>query len=284
MSTTGESGGLSGGSGGNVATIHGGRDNDSRKMADGLDTGWAGGNGSGAQANVAGAQEVVLSTSGGLGEADTSGVVMNVIPRDGGNTFSGTVFASGASGTARVTVEASGYNFYNPSHIQQATWSSPLTSRVLLEAGWGTSQGRYRNPSPRRDGTHNPLMIRTQEQGGEIPNLISRMPGGVGQGFNHHLIGTLAANRASISYMTGAYRMKYGYQGGFSNPSQTYYYFNEVFFVRMNNGVPNRISQTIIYPGGAKYVRNLLPANFYGQDQWTSGKLTLQGGVRYDHL
>src|SRR6266480_2952859 len=52
MSTTGDSGGLSGGSGGNVATIHGGRDNDSRKMADGLDTGWAGGNGSGAQANV----------------------------------------------------------------------------------------------------------------------------------------------------------------------------------------------------------------------------------------
>src|SRR5438874_1392771 len=33
MSTTGDSGGLSGGSGGNVATIHGGRDNDSRKMA-----------------------------------------------------------------------------------------------------------------------------------------------------------------------------------------------------------------------------------------------------------
>src|SRR2546429_3145498 len=48
MSTNTDSGGLSGGSGGNVATIHGGRDNDSRKMADGLDTGWAGGNGSGA--------------------------------------------------------------------------------------------------------------------------------------------------------------------------------------------------------------------------------------------
>jgi hypothetical protein len=187
-------------------------------------------------------------------------------------------------GTATVTVEASGYNFYNPSHIQQATWSSPVTSRVLLEAGWGTSQGRYRNPSPRRDGTHNPLMIRTQEQVGEIPNLISRMPGGVGQGFNHHLIGTLAANRASISYVTGAHSMKVGYQGGFSNPSQTYYYFNEIFFVRMSNGTPNRLSQTIIYPGGAKYVRNLLPTNFYGQDQWTRGRLTLQGGVRYDHL
>ena len=405
MSSTSDSGGLSGGSGGNTATIHGGRGNDSRKMADGLDTGWGGGNGSGAQANVAGAQEVVLSTSGGLGEALTSGVILDVIPRDGGNTFSGTIFASGANGamqgsnytqalqdqglktpselvkvfdfnpmgggriirdklwfyvtyrtwgadntvpgmwvnrnagnpngwtvdfdksqqavadarngnligritwqatprnkiavywseqrmesgrtgggTATQTIEASGYNFYNPSHIQQATWSSPFRSRILLEAGWGTSPGRYRNPSPRLDGTHNPRMIRTTEQGGEIPNLIYRMPGGVGQGFNHHLIGTLASNRASISYVTGAHSMKFGYQGGFSNPSQTYYFFNEIIGARLKDGVPNRLTQTIVYPGGAKYVRNLLPTSFYGQDQWTAGRLTLQGGVRYDHL
>ena len=43
--------------------------------------------------HVAGAQEVVVSTSGGLGEAETAGVVINVIPRDGGNTFSGRFFA-----------------------------------------------------------------------------------------------------------------------------------------------------------------------------------------------
>ena len=54
------------------------------------------------------------------------------------------------------------------------------------------------------------------------------MPAGVGGGFNHHLIGTLANNRASISYVTGAHNMKFGYQGGFNNPSQTYTYFNEV--------------------------------------------------------
>ena len=54
------------------------------------------------------------------------------------------------------------------------------------------------------------------------------MPGGVGGGFNHHLIGTKANNRASLSFVTGAHNMKFGYQGGFSNPSQTYQYFNEV--------------------------------------------------------
>ena len=27
-----------------------------------------------------------------------------------------------------------------------------------------------------------------------------------------------------------------------------------------------------------------MPTSFYGQDQWTAGRLTLQGGVRYDHF
>src|SRR4029077_9052695 len=61
---------------------------------------WQGGAGGGGNnANVAGAQEVVISTSGGLGEAEKAGVTINLIPRDGGNTFSGTMFFSGANGS-----------------------------------------------------------------------------------------------------------------------------------------------------------------------------------------
>ena len=48
--------------------------------------------------NTAGAQEVVVSTSGGLGEAETGGVVLNVIPREGSNTFSGSFVLTGANG------------------------------------------------------------------------------------------------------------------------------------------------------------------------------------------
>src|SRR5688572_32675515 len=51
------------------------------------------------------------------------------------------------------------------------SWSSPFTSRVLFEAGWGTYQARYRNNAPRIDGTHHPLMVRLVDQGGEIQNL-----------------------------------------------------------------------------------------------------------------
>src|SRR5205085_5737890 len=184
-------------------------------------------------------------------------------------------------GTSTTTPEASGRSLFQPSHIQQATWSSPVTSRILLEAGWGTYQAQYRNPEPRIDGSHNDRMIRLTEQGGDIPNLISRMPAGVGGGFNHHLIGGLAHNHASISYVTGAHNMKFGYQGGFDNPSQQYYYFNTVILVREKDSVPNRLTETISHgdtpgvlgPGSVKYVRNLLPTSLYAQDQWTSGKL-----------
>jgi hypothetical protein len=408
MNSNGDNGGITGGQTGGASTIHGGRGNDSRTQSDGNNTGWAGGSaGGGNTPNVAGAQEVVLSTSGGLGEAETSGVILNVIPRDGSNTFSGQIGFSGANGAlqgsnytqalkdaglatpqelkkvydinpmgggriirdrlwfyltyrqtgadntvpgmwfnknagnpnawtvdfdrsrpafndsinrngiaritwqitpknkfsmhwselynnssikggggATTTPEADGRTLYNPSRIPSATWSSPVTSRLLLEAGWGAYQARYRNPTPRLDGSHNPRMIRAQDQGGEIPNLTFRMPAGVGGGFNHHLIGTLAALRASVSYVTGAHNMKFGYQGGFSNPSQTYTFFNEVIHVRMRDGVVNRLTQSIAAgpSNNPKYVRNLLPTGLYAQDQWTSGRLTLQGGVRYDHL
>ncbi|HEY3044439.1 MAG TPA: carboxypeptidase-like regulatory domain-containing protein [Vicinamibacterales bacterium] len=407
MSTNSDSGGINGGMTGGAGSIHGGRGNDSRTYSDGNNTGWAGGSaGGGNTPNVSGAQEVVLSTSGGLGEAETSGVILNVIPRDGGNTFSGQFSASGANdamqgsnytqklkdaglktpsellkvydinpmgggriirdklwfyltyrqtggertvpgmwinknagnpnawtvdfdrtkpafddnlerngigrltwqisprnkvsahwseqytassikggGTGTTTPEASTYTLFQPSHINSASYSAPLTSRLLIEAGWGTYQSRYRNPGPRVDGTFNPRMIRVNEQAGEIPGLSSRMPSGVGGGFNHHLIGALANLRASTSYVTGAHNMKFGYQGGFGNPSQTYTYFNEVILIRMQNGVPNRLTQVVSNDHtNIKIVRNLIPTSFYGQDQWTTGRLTLQGGVRYDHL
>src|ERR1700704_5191025 len=128
-------------------------------------------------------------------------------------------------------------------------------------------------------------MIRALIQDGEITNLNARASAGVGGGFNHHLIGGLAHNRASISYVTGAHNMKFGYQGGFDNHSPNYTYFNEVILVRTTGGVANRLTQVVSNDHtNLKIVRNLLPTSFYGQDQWTTGRLTLQGGVRYDHL
>jgi hypothetical protein len=405
MNTGTDSGGISGSLQGGAGTIHGGRGNDSRTYADGLNMGWAGGSaGGGNMPQVSSSQEVVLTTSGGLGEAETAGVVLNVIPREGSNTFSGQLNFSGSNdslqgsnytqalkdaglrtpqellhvydvnpmgggriirdrlwfyttyrqtgaeqtvpgmwvnknagnpnawtvdfdrsrqafadtvqrqgtlrltwqatprnkvnlhwseqynsddtkggGTATTTIEATPRTLYQPSRQPHATWSSPISGKLLLEAGWGMYQSRYRRMA-RTDGTHNPLMIRVQEQAGEIPNLSYRMPTATGGGLYHNLIGTLANLRASVSYVTGAHNLKFGYQGGFNNPSQTYNHNGQIIHMRFRNGAPNRLTQTITYPFQVKYVRNLLPTNFYAQDQWTRNRLTLQGGMRFDSL
>jgi Carboxypeptidase regulatory-like domain len=406
-----DSGGIGGSMQSVAAAIHGGRAADSRIYADGINMGWAGGNGGGGNMpQVASAQEVVLTVSGGLADAETAGVVVNVIPREGANTFSGQFNFSGSNdslqgsnyterlkakglrspaelisvydvnpmfggrlvedklwfyssyrqtggkstvpglfwnknagdptkwvvdfdrskpaftnrverqATLRLTWQATPRNkinllwaeqyldtnygdgggaetagmlttpeatprsYYIPSRQPNATWSSPISGRLLAEAGWGMYQARYRF-GPRNDGTQDPRMIAVLEQGGEVPNLLSRAPQAPAQGgFAHSLIGNLASLRASLTYVTGAHSMKFGYQGGFGNPSQTYNYPNQVTQIRMRDGVPNQLTQTVVVGGHIKYVRNLIPTNFYAQDQWTFRRLTLQGGVRYDSL
>jgi len=372
-------------------------------LNDGLTTGFNNsGGGGGNNANVAGSQEIVVSTSGGLGEAETAGVQINLIPREGGNTFTGTFAGSGANGsmqgsnytqslkdqglrapqeikdvydvnpmgggpivrdrlwfftTLRVwgahntvpgifwnrnagdvtkwgvdfdfsrpaindvingtlierltwqatprnklavywseqynctacsgggrasppaTIEASsGRQRYRPSRIRQATWSSPVTSRLLFDAGIGEYFARYRfSGDPRDDGTYNPLLIQVQEQGGSLPNLRYRAP----DRYDHSLIGTLTW-RASASYVTGAHNVKFGYYGGYIHPTYTWYQPRNdgILQYRFRNGSPNQIMLTASNP--TQLVRIALPLSLYAQDQWTVRRLTLQGGVRFD--
>ena len=401
MSSPGDSGGISGTMTGGAASIHGGRGDDSRTYADGINMGWTGSNaGGGNMPAVSSAQEVALTTSGGMGEAETSGVVLDVIPREGRNDFGGQLTLSGSNGalqasnytqaledaglatpqelrsvydvnpmaggpiirdqlwfyssfrqtgsntsvpgmwvnrnagnpnawtvdfdksrqafidtverqgtirltwqatpfnkfnfhwaeqysnanekgggSATSTIEATNRTYYIPSRQPQVSWASPVTSRLLLEAGWGVYQARY-HLAKRNDGTHNPLMIRVSEQEGEIPGLSSRMP----SQFANSLIGAIANLRGSLSAVSAAHAMKFGYTGGFGNPSETNDYYGQIVLVRTNNGAPNRLTQTIVTDNNIKYVRNLVPTSFYAQDQWTHLRLTLHGGVRYDHL
>ena len=70
---------------------HGGRTNEGRLQLDGLSIG-ASVNGAGVglyMPDTSGAEEIAVSLSGGLGEAEMGGAVMNIVPKTGGNTFSG---------------------------------------------------------------------------------------------------------------------------------------------------------------------------------------------------
>jgi hypothetical protein len=79
-------------------TSNGGNSNEGRIQIAGMNVGSAF-NGGGVAAfsyPVSESQEIQVTVSGGLGEADTGGPSMNIIPREGGNRFQGRVFLSEA--------------------------------------------------------------------------------------------------------------------------------------------------------------------------------------------
>src|SRR5262245_52245887 len=81
-------------------TSRGGRSNEGTVQIDGMNVGSAfnGGGVAGYTYDTGNAQEVQVTVSGGLGEADRGGPAFNLIPKSGGNNFSGTYFANYAGG------------------------------------------------------------------------------------------------------------------------------------------------------------------------------------------
>ncbi|HMF99546.1 MAG TPA: carboxypeptidase-like regulatory domain-containing protein, partial [Vicinamibacterales bacterium] len=83
------------------ASLHGSKQGDTKMMLDGMSFNWFEGEGSGRTffVNALTAQEIVVDTPTGSSSAEytSNGVVLNVIPREGGNRFSGTLFASGTN-------------------------------------------------------------------------------------------------------------------------------------------------------------------------------------------
>jgi hypothetical protein len=56
---------------------------------------------------------------------------------DVGNFTGGGGTTAGGGGLLIRTPEAEGVRLYTPGHLQQVSWSSPYTDRLLFEAGWG---------------------------------------------------------------------------------------------------------------------------------------------------
>src|SRR5688572_6724244 len=82
----------------NFFTARGGRGNEGTIQIDGMNVGSAfnGGGVAGFGYPIGEASEVQVTIAGGLGETDRGGPAFNLIPKTGGNTFSGTGFLSAA--------------------------------------------------------------------------------------------------------------------------------------------------------------------------------------------
>ena len=163
--------------------------------------------------------------------------------------------------------------------VQQITWNSPLTNRVLLTAGFGDYLTRWGGDEMPGNPTRS--LVRVTEQcapscplNGGIPNLTYRS-----QNWASHWMGQHNWN-ASMTYVTGAHSMKFGYQGTFYADDEHIFTNDERVVYRLNNGVPNLITQRL--DPNLRKLRTRYHA-FYAQEQWTLGRMTLQGALRFDH-
>ena len=385
--------------------IHGGRTNEGRLSLDGMTVGSppSGNSATSYVLDVAQSQEVTFVTAGGLGESETAGLTMNIVPKSGGNALHGSFFASGTgakfrannltpeltaqgvtaptplkkvydvSGTiggpiltdrlwyfvnghtggstkdsasvyynlnagdpngwlyapdvsrreysdrtfenasGRLTWQATPRNkvsgFWDAQSlcrtctgatagqpeparvapeavgvlgrrldVTQATWSSPVTNRLIAEAGYGGiffGVGNFeRDPNPTRD------LIRVAEQcasgcaaNGNIPGLVYRS-----QDFSVAHTGSYLW-KGSIAYVTGTHSLKIGYQRTLMTDDRQWFTNNQNLSYRFNNGVPNQLTQSI--SPWVNDTRVGLDALFV-QEQWTRRRLTLQGAVRFD--
>ena len=132
-------------------------------------------------------------------------------------------------GDIGTSIEATDSNLSRPLNVAQASWTNPLTGRLLLEAG----ASRYK--SHRNETRHileptypnNPRITETGSSVAVVPGaLLTTMNSG---SINNAIDWKIEnwQSRASVSYITGSHNFKVGYQGQYmsrlSNP-----YFNNL--------------------------------------------------------
>ena len=154
-------------------------------------------------------------------------------------------------------------------------WTSPVTSRLLLEAN--AQLGPYFWWGSRQKNAYDTTMIPVQENGGAYPG--HQLPGG--QLVRAHRIHQ--HRPGSASYMTGSHSAKFGFR--YHNNDSTFpnnYYNNSQLKYNFQDGVPNQV--TVYADANSHQEQQQSMFALYAQDRWTLGRLSLQGGLRFEHL
>jgi hypothetical protein len=113
-------------------TVHGSRPSSQRLTQNGVSTAGLSGSGgfAGTVPNVSAASEVTVDTNAASAELATGGVRINFIPRDGGNTVSGTMFASFAH-----------ENFLQSDNFTDRLKSRGLSAPGAIKKNWDLAPG-----------------------------------------------------------------------------------------------------------------------------------------------
>jgi hypothetical protein len=195
-----------------------------------------------------------------------------------GEVYAGSTAAPTPSASATFAPETAGYRDYG-NRVSQAKWTSPVSNRLLLEASFGQYFSRY--GGGQLPGLPTEDLIRVNEQcavtcvnNGNIPNLTYR---------SLNWFSNINWNNqwsATASLVTGSHNIKVGYQGALLIDQRKNFGNSQFLQYRTQNGVPDQITLNINRFGILQSVRS---DAFYAQEQWTHGRMTAQGALRYDH-
>jgi hypothetical protein len=166
------------------------------------------------------------------------------------------------------------------SYIAQGKWTSTLSSRLLLEAGFSQTylhQEYLGQPTLAGPSATNPY------------GAVSKADVGLGGIFtvfgSYPATGPLLPDArnivASLSYVTGSHSIKVGMQDRFGNKYENYH-TNGQLRQLYNRSVPFAV-RLYNYPSPAQSNLNM-DLGLYVQDSWRLGRLTFNPGLRYERF
>jgi hypothetical protein len=175
------------------------------------------------------------------------------------------------------------YNF-PIENMASFTWSSPLTTRLLLDASVSRRGERFAVAKPAAGDVFRTLIPVTEQSTG----LLYR---GVGTAIatQPFIANTTSPSnaQASLTFVTGSHALKFGFNDTWGGRHATYdspaevgltYRFNTVAGVT----TPNQITEYATpYSNSENLKANL---GVYAQDKWTTKRLTLNLGLRFDYF
>ena len=155
-----------------------------------------------------------------------------------------------------------------PLGLYQAAWVSPVTNRFLLEAGTSYTEENAN------------FGLQPEVRATDIAIRDARTGILYNAGTAQLIEARKTVQRFSASYITGSHAFKAGVllEQGMGRNTRNIGDINYTF----NGGVPSQLTQLTV----PSFVRNNQNADlgFFVQDQWTTGRATLNLGLRFDYL
>jgi hypothetical protein len=196
----------------------------------------------------------------------------------------------GAPANPDTTAPEAGSGYMDqPTTLMQATYTSPLSSRHLIDAAISRfAYGQIGNGSVPPDSTNGMIGVTERTNRYGRANTSYRAPFGWG------VYDAVPWNwRASWAYVTGAHSAKVGYQGSllkydftsYTNPSLMRYIFDTPRLLPngdVNPSPGNPVGVTYATSSYFEFANRAETHAIFVQDQWTRGRLSLQGALRYD--